>query len=235
MDRYKNRIVVFAFCLLLFMTGCRSSDEAVISVEPAADQYDQIDTADSSHSVIQKQNTTLKNTMLYKNAPGTFLQEERVLTYTDAGAVYMNFYRMQGNYGYSVAFDIEKFCFELDESVDRIYINGSNRPDASDAVLYISENAEYALEELADKIVLECKQECNVEEVTIGEEEYPATWITYQENTERGTRKTDYYLIGYENRVLEIQLICSEEMDQSYYEQLQIILSTIRLDSIAEG
>ena len=94
---------------------------------------------------------------------------------------------------------------------------------------------EYALEELADEIVLTCEEECTVEEITVGEEEYPATWISYTQ--ERGDELcyTDYYLIGYEGRIYQIRLDCQEDALEGLGMRQQIALSTLRLDSVAEG
>jgi len=218
-----------------WLTGCEKQQEAVISVETEVMEEEMAESVESSLQVREESDVVKVLPIPAETEPGAVLKAEEVTLYTEMGEVQKTFYRMRGNYGYSIALDMDYLKFVLDESADRIFVNRSANAEASEALLLISENLEYALEELADEIVLSCSQECLVEEVVLGEEDYPATWITYTENTERGTHQVEYYLIGFENRVIEIQLICMESAMDTYYDIMQVTLSTLRLDSIAEG
>lgn len=225
-------ILALTICLMPVFSGCQKQEEAVISVtvaEPLEEESAKpLDKKDASSDLAAE-------SAIEQVLPGAVFGEEEVLMYSEEQEIIKTLQRVQGNYGYSLAYEAEMFTFSMDETEDCLFPIETESRESAKAFLAISENLDYALEELADELVLNCEEECLVEEVSVGEEEYPAIWISYTEETEQGPRQVEYYLIGFENRVFQIELSCMEEVMEAYYDGLQIALSAMRLDSIAEG
>ena len=225
-------ILVLALVCSMWITGCAKQEEAIISVEtelPAEADEDLTGTIEVGPDQDELGGKSLN---ISDSVEG---ETEIVTVFSGEEEAERTFYRVRGNYGYSIAYDEEYLRFQPDELLDQLFSVDAETADTAQVRIYISENLEYALAELADQIVLGCAQECLVEELVIGEEEYPATWITYTEEAKGSVRQVDYYLIGFENRVMEIQVICDEAAIEEYYGLIQMVLSTLRLESIAEG
>ena len=208
------RAVLFG-CLALMLCGCEPRKEAVISLDAEGAQETDL--------------------LAGFPAPGTVLGIEEVVLYRDGQEESLQLQREQGSCGYSMAYDTRVLTLELTDAKDVLLPDGQNSPDAAEAYLTIEENVEYAVEELADELVLSCDWECSVEELTIGEEEYPATWICCTEESGQEALQVEYYLVGFETHVFQIRLVCKETATEELYENLQVALSTLRFDSIAEG
>ena len=224
-------VLILALICSMWIQGCAKQEEAIISVESET----KLDSEDLTGTIeVQPDQNVLPGYSLQMGEAIEY-EPEVVTVFTGEEELERTFRRVQGNYGYSIAYDEEYLSFQPDELLDQIASVEAETLDTAQVRMYISENLEYALEELADQIVLGCDQECLVEETVIGEEEYPATWISYAEESKGGTYKVEYYLIGFENRVMEIQVIYQEETMDEYYGLIQVVLSTLRLESIAEG
>ena len=87
MRRYRNRIMIVFLCMLWIMVGCRPTEEAVISVEPAVSVYVQNEADPVSNNTLQKSDVALRGVTVYGAEPGTFLTEERVVAFTEAGEI----------------------------------------------------------------------------------------------------------------------------------------------------
>ena len=227
-----------AMCLLFLLVGagagCGKKEEAVVFVEEAPEE----DTAAPEEEFLDEQNTKAASEKTAGWAePGSVLGEEQMSLYLGEEERKLTLRRTQGSFGYSLAFDPEVYMLEIGEEKDAVRgVEGTGNDQAAGQVLMtISENLDYALEELADELVWNCQEECLVEELTIGEEEYPAIWISYTTEEEGQLRQVDIYLVGFETHVFEIEMECPEqELDTRGADQ-QIILSTLRFDSMAEG
>ena len=72
-------------------------------------------------------------------------------------------------------------------------------------------------------------EECSVEEMTIGEGEYPALWVSYAEGTEPDSRSCSLYVFRY-NSVLYVAQLDGMVGDTQLAGELNTILSTLRFD-----
>ena len=84
-------------------------------------------------------------------------------------------------------------------------------------------------EELADQYVADSGEECSVEEMTIGEGEYPALWVSYAEGTEPDSRSCSLYVFRY-NSVLYVAQLDGTVGNAEMTAELNTILSTLRFD-----
>lgn len=221
------------------LSGCGKKEEAVVFVEEAPKEETQL--IDEGEWMDENGRSAADISSGEEALPGTVLGEETFFLYQGEEGQQMVLQRVQGSFEYSLAYDAKVFVFSADKEGDMIlseeYAASSLEEETEPAVfcMTICENMDYALEELADQIVLICEQECLVEDTWIGEEEYPAVWITYTEERNGTSCQIDYYLAGFEDRVFQIQMICPEEELETWGEQQQLILSTLRFQSKAEG
>lgn len=238
MRRQVRRAAAMILCMAAILTACGKKEEAIVSVEPEARDL----TAETEAGSEEEQQADDRMEEAAGDtqerqaaAPGTVLGEEEQTLLLEGLEETQTVQRVQGSFGYSFAFSAESFAFTPGDTEDLLLPAGAQNPEEALAFLTVSENLEYALEELADELVLGCDQECLVEDLTIGEEEYPAIWITYTEETPQGMRQVDDYLVGFETHVFRIHIVCMEEALEGLYGRLQVVLSTLRFDSIAEG
>ena len=94
----------------------------------------------------------------------------------------------------------------------------------------ISETEGASAESLADQYVVDSNEECLVEEVTIGEGEYPAIWVSYAEGTDSNSRTCDLYIFRYNERLYTVQMDCFVEAYEGMGAAQESILSTLRFD-----
>ncbi len=220
------------------LSGCGKKEEAVVFVEEAPEEETQV--IDEGEWKDENSGSTADASSGEQEEPGSVLGEETIFLYQGEEGQQMILQRVQGSFGYSLAYDAKTFAFSVNKEGDKILpeeYTGSSLEEGAElpVCMTICENMDYALEELADQIVFTCEQECLVEETWIGEEEYPATWITYTEEIDGVVRQIDYYLAGFEDHVFQIQMICPEKELETWGEQQQLILSTLRFYSKAEG
>lgn len=235
-----------AVCLLFLLmgieAGCGKKEEAVVFVEEAAEE----DTAAPEEEFLDEGNEdVVKEKPAGLTEPGSVLGEEQMFLYVGEEERELTLRRVQGSFGYSLAFDPEVYALEIGEEKDAVLIldvtaqeqegQDTQELDQSRVLMTISENLDYALEELADELVWNCDEECLVEELTIGEEEYPSIWITYTTEQAGEIRQVDIYLVGFETHVFEIQMECLDQELGTRGADQQVILSTLRFDSVAEG
>lgn len=246
--RLSGRMLLVVLGLAASLWGCGKKEEAVVFVEEAPKEESQL--IDEGEWVDEGGIGGANSQSGEQPEPGAVLGEETIFLYQGEEGQQMILKRVQGSFGYSLAYtgDAHTFCLagtdvqaasgeeNLEEPGDLLVpAEYGGDPGNSPVTLTIGENLDYALEELADEIVLTCEEECLVEETWIGEEEYPATWITYTEETEEGTRQVDYYLAGFETHLFVIKTVCPLDELGSQGEDQQLILSTLRFDSGAEG
>lgn len=250
--RRKRRPAGFLFLTILglaaMLPGCGKKEEAVVFVEEAPKEETQL--IDEEEWEDESGISSVETKAGEQPEPGAVLGEETIFLYQGEEGQQMILQRIQGSFGYSLAYtaDAYKFCLAepgaqntsgeepWGETGDLLVpVEYGTEPENSPVRMTIAENMDYALEELADEIVFTCEEECLVEEIWIGEEEYPATWITYTEETETGTFQVDYYLTGFETHVFVIKMVCPLDDLGSWGEDQQLILSTLRFDSGAEG
>ena len=233
--------------LLALAPGCGKKEEAVVFVEEATEE----DTVLPQDEPVEGEGKVLEEPGLPKEAsqPGTVLGEEEMLLYLDGQEQTLLMRRVQGSFGYTLAFEGSKYALVAGEMEDMVVSTQGDPAEAQEGVgeqergavadgqvyMTISENLDYALEELADELVLTCDVECLVEELTIGEEEYPAIWISYTREEDGQFVQVDTYLVGFETHVFQIEIECPEQELGTRGDVQQIILSTLRFDSIAEG
>lgn len=221
------------------LPGCGKKEEAVVFVEEAPKEEAQL--IDEGEWMDENGRSAADVSSGGEALPGAVLGEESFFLYQGEKGQQIVLQRVQGSFGYSLAYDAKVFVFSPDKEGDVIsseeYAASSLEGETGADVfcMTIRENMDYALEELADQIVLTCEQECLVEDTWIGEEEYPAVWITYTEERNGTACQIDYYLAGFEEHVFQIQMVCPEEKLETWGEQQQLILSTLRFQSRAEG
>lgn len=214
--RWKKKALLLAMLLTLPLSGCKKEEAAEIAVphvegvqEPQISQTEEQKDAELG----------------LETEPGTVLCEEEITLMIENEPQTENYTRIQGSGGYSVAYDAERFSVESSEeelrfvSLDFPEIFVSIRREESDS-----------LEALADAYVYESNEECTVEEVTVGEGEYPATWVNFAEGTEADSRTCDMYLLRYNGNIYVMQLDCFVEAYEGLGEVQQTILSTLRFD-----
>ncbi len=243
--------LVLGLGLLGLLAGCGKKEEAVVFVEEAAEE----DTVLPKEEPVEGEGKGAAEPGLPKELPepGTVLGEEEMLLYLDGEEQTLLLRRVQGSFGYSLAFEGDTYALVAGEVEDVVVLAealpaaqvqegqetageaGAEAQGGGPVYMTISENLDYALEELADELVLTCDVECLVEEITIGEEEYPAIWISYMREENGEAYQVDTYLVGFETHVFQIEMECPEQELGSRGDVQQIILSTLRFDSIAEG
>ncbi len=69
-----------------------------------------------------------------------------------------------------------------------------------------------------------------MEEVTIGEGEYPAFWVRYGTETPDGEKVCDRYILRHNERLYVVQIDCSLDLCDTAGAEQQTILSTLRFD-----
>lgn len=246
--RFSSRMFLGILGLAAVLWGCGNKEEAVVFVEEAPKEETQpVDEEawEDGSSISSPESQPGE-----RPEPGNVLGEETIFLYQGEEGQQMTLQRVQGSFGYSLAYTANTHAFcpaepeaqtasgesALEEPGDMLVpAEYGEEPESSPVFMAISENLEFALEELADEIVFNCQEECLVEEIWIGEEEYPATWITYTEETEGRMRQVDYYLAGFETHVFVIKMVCPLDELESWSGDQQLILSTLHFDSGAEG
>ena len=110
---------------------------------------------------------------------GTVLGEEEVVMMTEEGEPQTAMYtRVRGNGDFSLAYDTSEFSLTASENELRFEALSDGEADAASAFLSLRKEDAPSAEELADQYVAESGEECAVEEVTVGEGEYPAIWVS---------------------------------------------------------
>ncbi|MCI8374811.1 MAG: hypothetical protein HFI29_05160 [Lachnospiraceae bacterium] len=162
--------------------------------------------------------------------PGAFLGEEEVILMEEGEPVSVSYRRIQGIDGFTIAYDPAAFTLEAGEE-ELCFYASSHGPDSKTPVFVKIWGTEGAsTEALADQYVADSNEECTVEEVTIGEGEYPATWISYAEGTEGDSRTCDLYIFRYNEKLYTVWMDCFVEAYEGLGSAQESILSTLRFD-----
>lgn len=156
---------------------------------------------------------------------GTVLGEEEVIVMTPEGEPQTASYtRVRGNGDFSVAYDASRLSLSASENELRF------EADGIPAFLSIRKEDAPSAEELADQYVAESGEECTVEEITVGEGEYPALWVSYAEGTSPDSRTCDLYLFRYNEKLYVAQIDCTKAEYEDLGGALHTVLSTLRFD-----
>ena len=157
---------------------------------------------------------------------GTVLGEEEVTVMTPEGEPQTALYtRVRGNGDFSIAYDKSRFSIAASAGELRFEPSEEQEP----AFLSIRTEDAPSAEELADQYVADSGEECSVEEMTIGEGEYPALWVSYADGTEPDSRSCSLYVFRHNSALYTAQLdgtVGNAEMTA----ELNTILSTLRFD-----
>lgn len=225
------RELLIAACILtvVLLGGCKGDDAEVM--------IPQVQVAEQPHV---SQTEEQKEAQLDpESEAGTVLGEEEITVMTLDGEPQTALYqRVRGNGDFSIAYDTERFA--MTASLDELRFvprnSGEGQADGAtdsgeNAAVFLSIRTEEApsAEELADQYVAESDEECSVEEVTIGEGEYPALWVSYAEGTTPESRSCSLYVFRYNNVLYVAQLDCSVGNTEMLGE-LNTVLSTLRFD-----
>ena len=157
---------------------------------------------------------------------GTVLGEEEVIVMSPEGEPQTALYtRVRGNGDFSIAYDKSRFSIAV--SAGELCFEPAGEQEA--AFLSIRTEDAPSAEELADQYVADSGEECSVEEVSIGEGEYPALWVSYAEGTEPDSRSCSLYVFRY-NSVLYVAQLDGTVGNAEMTAELNTILSTLRFD-----
>lgn len=217
-------------CLMLGIAGCGNAGEKTEQTEEtgeagetgevAVPQVDPEDLPKSSQTEEQKEAE-----LGLLTEPGTVLGEEEVVLILEGEPENAVYTRIQGNGDFSIAYDPERFT--MTASLEELRFDAASVGTVP--VFFSVRKAEAAsVEEEADRYVEESGEECTVEEVTVGEGEYPAVWVSYAEGTSADSRTCDVYVLRYNDVLYTIQMDCFVEAYEGLGEMQQMILSTLR-------
>lgn len=218
----RGAALLLAAVLALGLGGCKKREAAEIAVPHVRD---------AKESQVSQTEEQKEAALGLETKPGTVLGEEEVTLMIEGESQTVSYIRIQGSGGYSIAYDPVIFSLESDEVETRLV--SLKFPEAGEwPAVFVSIRTEegVSLEELADTYVYNSDEECTVEEVTVGEGEYPATWISYTEGTDSMSRTCDLYLLRYNEKNYVMQLDCFLEAYEGLGEVQQTILSTLRFD-----
>ena len=158
---------------------------------------------------------------------GTVLGEEEVIVMSPEGEPQTALYtRVRGNGDFSIAYDAARFLLSASDRELRFEPSGEQEA----AFLSIRTEDAPSAEELADQYVAESGEECTVEEITVGEGEYPALWVSYAEGTSPDSRTCDLYLFRYNEKLYVAQIDCTKAEYEDLGGALHTVLSTLRFD-----
>lgn len=169
---------------------------------------------------------------------GTVLGEEEVIVMSPEGEPQTALYtRIRGNGDFSIAYDAARFLLSASDRELRFepaeeaagQDSEAASEEAPESFLSIRTEEAPSAEELADQYVADSGEECSVEEVSIGEGEYPALWVSYAEGTEPDSRSCSLYVFRY-NSVLYVAQLDGMVGDTQLAGELNTILSTLRFD-----
>lgn len=157
--------------------------------------------------------------------PGTVLGEEEVVLMLEGEPQSAVYTRIQGNGDFSIAYDPERFS--VTASFEELRFDAASAGTVP-VFLSIRTAEDASAEEAADRYVEESDEECTVEEVTVGEGEYSALWVSYAEGTSADSRTCDVYVLRYNGILYVVQMDCFVEAYEGLGEMEQMILSTLR-------
>lgn len=214
------------FCLVFaaVLCGCGGTKTGEVSV-PREQETEQAEAGDAKEISGQDPAPVVVGT-----EPGSVLGEEEVVLMQEGETVTIPYNRVQGINDFTIAYDPETFTLETANNELCFYSHSYGADSETPVFVKITESEEVSSEALADQYVSDSNEECTVEEVTIGEGEYPAAWISYSEGTDSGSRTCDIYIFRYNERLYVAQMDCFVEAYESLGAIQESILSTLRFD-----
>jgi len=205
-------------CLLLavLMCGCKkeTGEVAVPEVQVAEQTQETAEPAGQETEPLE-----------LDTAPGTELGQEEVAVMKEGEMETLLYTRVQGMEGVSAAYNPEQFSVQAEEG--KLCFTALEFPEA---VLTIREDESDSAEGLADQYVYDSNEECTVEEITVGEGEYMAIWVSYSTGTAPEDKLCDYYIIRHGERLYVAELVCTQELAEGLGQEQYVILSTLRFD-----
>ncbi len=157
--------------------------------------------------------------------PGTVLGEEEVLVLQGDAFETVLYERVRGPEGSSLAYDPERFFLETKDGMLIFRFR-----DKEEVFLAIGQEEGDSAEAAADQYVYDSGVECTVEEVTVGEGEYPAFWVRYQAEAENGEKICDRYVLRRSEVLYVVEMDCDPDLYETAGAEQQTILSTLRFD-----
>lgn len=221
---------MFLSCLILsaVLWGCgRDGGDLTKEVSvPEVQQAEQTE-EDENETVISGEQPA---SAAAENVPGTVLGEEEVILMAEGEPVSVSYSRIQGMEGFTIAYDPASFTLEASEQELCFYAGAYGADSETPVFVKISETEGASTESLIEQYVADSNEECTVEEVTIGEGEYPASWISYSEGTDNKSRTCDLYVFRYNEKLYTVQMDCFVEAYEGLGAAQESILSTLRFD-----
>lgn len=221
---------MFLSCLILsaVLWGC-GRDGGDLTKEVSVPEVQQAEQAeeDENETVISGEQPA---SGAAENVPGTVLGEEEVILMAEGEPVSVSYSRIQGMEGFTIAYDPVSFTLEASEQELCFYAGAYGADSETPVFVKISETEGASTESLIERYVADSNEECTVEEVTIGEGEYPASWISYSEGTDNKSRTCDLYVFRYNEKLYTVQMDCFVEAYEGLGAAQESILSTLRFD-----
>lgn len=218
---------MFLSCLILsaVLWGC-GRDGGDLTKEVSVPEVQQAE-EDENETVISGEQPA---SAAAENVPGTVLGEEEVILMAEGEPVSVSYSRIQGMEGFTIAYDPASFTLEASEQELCFYAGAYGADSETPVFVKISETEGASTESLIERYVADSNEECTVEEVTIGEGEYPASWISYSEGTDNKSRTCDLYVFRYNEKLYTVQMDCFVEAYEGLGAAQESILSTLRFD-----
>ena len=157
-------------------------------------------------------------------------QVEEVIFMLEGVPESQSYTRIQGRDNFSIAYNPEQFKVVTTQEELRFESISYGMESETPVFVSIREVLGESVEEVADRFVMESNEECTVEELTVGEGEYPAVWVGFSEGTDAASRTCDMYILRYNEKIYVIQMDCFLEAYGGLGASQALILSTLRFD-----
>lgn len=216
-----KRLALLCLVSAAVLCGCKGTRTGEVSV-PEVQDIGQMGTGEAE---VQE-----PDPIVVGKEPGSVLGEEEIVLMQEGETVTVPYNRIQGINDFTIAYDPESFTLEAGDRELCFYSYSYGADSETPVFVKITESEEESSEALADQYVADSNEECMVEEVTIGEGEYPATWISYSEGTDAKSRTCDIYIFRYNEKLYVVQMDCFVEAYESLGAIQESILSTLRFD-----
>ena len=217
----RKRLTLLCLAAIAVLCGCSGTRTGEVSVP---------EVQDIGQAGIEEEEVQEPEPIVVGKGPGSVLGEEEVVLMREGETVSVPYNRIQGINDFTIAYDPESFTLEIANNELCFYSHSYGADSETPVFVKITESEEESSETLADQYVADSNEECMVEEVTIGEGEYPAAWISYSEGTDSGSRTCDIYIFRYNERLYVAQMDCFVEAYESLGAIQESILSTLRFD-----
>lgn len=218
-----RRLQAWLFLVLLtFLCGCSAGRTSEVAVPE--------EQTEQSEEAVPEEPEAVPEPIEVGTEPGTVLGEEKIVLMQGEEAQTVPYTRIQGLEGFTIAYDPEYFTLEVSEK-ELCFQSYAYGPESETPVsVRITEMEGASAQALADQYAAESNQECLMEEVTAGEGEYPAIWVSYSEGMDPESRTCDLYVIRYNEKLYVVQMDCFVEGYEEMGAAQESLLSTLRFD-----